>query len=111
MSKRFVTKLAGAAALGGAALLLGTPTAAMAYGGEDSSDKNVCGTIEQSNEALAASVFEKNFIEDSDVDVDVNQNIEQQNSTEFGPDNKIITVCINDVEVELELGRSLPVPR
>ncbi|MEW2383187.1 hypothetical protein AB0873_14020 [Micromonospora sp. NPDC047707] len=108
MSKRFVIKLAGAAALGGAALLLGTPTAAMAYDGEDSSDSNVCGNIVQSNEALAASVFEKNFIEDSEVAVDVDQTIEQENEVE---ESIPISVCINDVKVDLELGRSLPVPR
>ncbi|MFI7491277.1 hypothetical protein ACIBXA_23100 [Micromonospora echinaurantiaca] len=102
MSKRYLAKLAGAVALGGAALLLGTPTAAMAYDG-GASDSNTCGTIEQSNEAAAVSVFERNFIEDSEIAIAVEQSVNQENSTEFGPNTNIVTVCINDVELDLEL--------
>ncbi|NJP31828.1 hypothetical protein [Micromonospora thermarum] len=103
MSKRFATRLAGAVALGSAALLLGTPAAAFADHGKGSDrDGGVtCGTVEQSNRAFVANIISDNEVEDSDVAVEQNVSIDQRNENRTQPNTVI--VCINDVELELEL--------
>ncbi|MGN9775964.1 hypothetical protein ACTMS0_09330 [Micromonospora sp. H33] len=107
MSKRFLTKLAGGVALGTAALLLGTPVAALASDGHDSkhrsSDRDgfVCGTAEQINKVLVAQIVSDNEIEDSDVRVDQRSDVTATNDNRTQPNNVI--VCIRDVDLELEL--------
>ncbi|MER7334008.1 MULTISPECIES: hypothetical protein [unclassified Micromonospora] len=108
MSKRFLTRLAGGVALGSAALLLGTPAAALAApfgyptepGASDRSEV-VCATNEQSNRALIAQIISDNTIRDSDVTFDQSATVEQTNDNRTQPNN--VVVCIGDLDVDVDV--------
>lgn len=106
MSKRFLTRLAAGVGLGSAALLLGTPTAALAASyGEDSHERSdrgglVCATNEQINELIAANIISDNHIEDSEVTFEQAASVEATNENRTQPNTVI--VCISDVELDLE---------
>ncbi|WP_406077959.1 hypothetical protein [Micromonospora sp. NBC_00858] len=108
MSKKFLIKLAGGVALGSAALLLGTPVAALAapygqaYGQASERNEVVCANSEQSNEVDIAQIISDNTIKDSDVDV----NVEQSASVEATNENETqhnIVVCIGDIDVDVDV--------
>ncbi|MGS2616814.1 hypothetical protein ACVCAH_20150 [Micromonospora sp. LZ34] len=107
MSKRFLTRLAGGVGLASAALLLGTPAAALASYGEDSryepSDRNgvVCATNEQLNKLIVANIISDNDIEDSDVTFEQNISVDQTNENTTQPNN--VVVCIGDVDVDVDV--------
>ncbi|MER5336054.1 hypothetical protein [Micromonospora sp. NPDC002717] len=108
MSKRFLTRLAGGVALGGAALLLGTPAAALAapYGhGTESGawDRTevVCANNEQSNEVTIAQIIKDNTIRDSDVSVEQAAAVETTNDNRTQPNN--VVVCIGNVDVDVDV--------
>ncbi|WP_328421502.1 hypothetical protein OG470_05785 [Micromonospora sp. NBC_00389] len=104
MSKKFLIKLAGGVALGSAALLLGTPVAALAAPYGQASDRNevVCANSEQTNKVDIAQIISDNTIKDSDVDVDVEQSAWVEATNDNQTQHNIV-VCIGDIDVDVDV--------
>ncbi|MEV4656649.1 hypothetical protein [Micromonospora sp. NPDC049301] len=107
MSKRFLTKLAGAVGLGSAALLLSAPAAALAAPNGQATDYEAsernsisCANSEQTNELTVVNVIRDNTIEESDVTFEQATSVEATNDNQTQPNHVI--VCINSVNVEVE---------
>lgn len=106
MSKRFLTRLAGGVAFASAALLLGTPVAALASDGYDNDKRDgggvFCGNAKQINKVIAANIVSDNEVEDSDFAVaqDASADATNENDQGGGPTDFI---CVGDVELDLEL--------
>ncbi|MFF4877549.1 hypothetical protein [Micromonospora sp. NPDC000668] len=107
MSKKFLIKLAGGVALGSAALLLGTPVAALAapyeqaYGQASDRNEVVCATNEQTNKVDITQVISDNTIEDSDVTFEQSAAVETTNDNQTQPNTTV--VCIGDIDVDVDV--------
>ncbi|MEV6374720.1 hypothetical protein [Micromonospora musae] len=111
MSKRFLTKLAVGVALGGGALLLGTPAAAHAAPYEQASERPyeqasdrtevACANSEQTNKVSINQIISDNKIEDSNVSYEQSASVETTNDNQTQPNNTV--VCIGNIDVDVDV--------
>ncbi|RKN33951.1 hypothetical protein D7044_09630 [Micromonospora musae] len=90
-------------ALGGGALLLGTPAAAHAAPYEQASDRTevACANTVQTNKVSINQIISDNKIEDSDVSYEQSASVETTNDNQTQPNNTV--VCIGNIDVDVDV--------